>query len=333
MFPIWLPTAEPCTHEDIETVELKEHTAKKVDGEWTFTNGTYLDVCNDCGHASIVYEVRHVFGEQVKHDATCTEGAYYSTECTICHFEQEHIDIPEEPALGHNFDKNEDGVVEYRGWHSHFRRRGKCLRRGRHLPLYVLALQCLRHSRRRAAGHHVAEWTVFKQPTEEAAGEISGVCADCGETIKIAIPALTADNAGEGKFYTREITTDGKCVNDSIYTYTLTIAEGTVWDIDGVVITTAKRTVTTTEADEETFEVTIPGGSHYTVDIDGKEVAIEIDGSKRYGIEEYPEFEAIGNDEIVEKLNQGCSTEVDDGACVPLQALRRADQRRRLWLP
>ena len=308
-----LPTAEPCTHEDIETVELKEHTAKKVDGEWTFTNGTYLDVCNDCGHASIVYEVRHVFGEQVKHDATCTEGAYYSTECT-CGYEQEHIDIPEEPALGHNFDKNEDGVVNTEdGIRTSDVEANACEEGGTYL---YMCSRCNAYDIRveEAAGHHVAEWTVSKQPTEEAAGEISGVCADCGETIKIAIPALTTDNAGEGKFYTRELTTDGKCVNDSVYTYTLTIAEGTVWDIDGVVITTAKTTVTTTEADEETFQVTIPGGSHYTVDIDGKEVAIEIDGSKRYGIEEYPEFEAIGNDEIVEKLNQGCSTEVDDGA-------------------
>ncbi len=309
-----IPTAEPCDHQhgvdgeavtSVDRVVLKEHTATEAaDGTWTVTNGTYLEVCADCGYTWLKFEAPHVFGEQVKHDATCTEGAYYSTECTICGFEQDHIDIPEEPALGHDWELV--SIIDESA--------NPCEEGGSGL---WMCSRCDAYDTHdvEPTGHTVTSWTVATAPDEDSAGTLRGICADCGETIELVLPALTDANAGENGAYVKETVVDGGCANDSTYRYTYTMATGTETEIDALVVSgTTTVTYTGEEAYTVSWNVTVEGGYHYTLDIDDNEVPIGIDSEDYYGIEQYPGFMAVGNNDKQEQLALGCQTQVEDGA-------------------
>ena len=159
-------------------------------------------------------------------------------------------------------------------------------------------------------GHIVSNWSIGVEPTKKEEGLLIGECMDCQETIEIVLPKLNDASVADGT-YTKTTKVDGGCANKSVYTYTYTIDEGEVFEIASFVNPEKKTTVTSATAFEDAFDVEIEGGFHYTVDIDGAEVAI--DDTQPFDIEAYPEFKPYGNMDK-EFAEADCETLIEEGA-------------------
>ena len=301
-----LPTAETveCEHANKDSWVLQEHSMK----DNTVVNGVYLDVCEDCGYTWIVRdEARHNYVDITDRPATCTTPAYEGgQECTICGDIIDAVAVGD--PLGHAWDEGRlisaagENVCEEGGRYIYMCTRDDC-------KAYYISEDL------ETRGHKVAEWSVTTAPTDEAEGVLTGNCTECGTEITLTLPKLALTNAGEGKAYT-VTSNDPSCMEDTIYTYTYTMAVGAVTEIDSVAGLTSKTTVTYTGDAAFTWSdtVTVPGGNHYTLNWLGEEVAIEVDeigesATKTYNIDEYPDFVAIDN-----ILGDDCQTTYNNGA-------------------
>ncbi len=301
-----LPTAETveCEHANKDSWVLQEHSMK----DNTVVNGVYLDVCEDCGYTWIVRdEARHNYVDITDRAATCTEPAYEGgQECTLCGDIIDAVAVGD--PLGHAWDEGRlisaagENVCEEGGRYIYMCTRDDC-------KAYYISEDL------ETRGHKVAEWSVTTPPTEDATGVLTGNCTECGEEITLTLPTLTQANAGEGKAYT-VTSNDPSCMEDTIYTYTYTMAVDAVTEIDSVAGLTSKTTVTYTGDAAFTWSdtVTVEGGNHYTLNWLGEEVAIEVDeigetATKTYNIDQYPDFVAIDN-----ILGDDCQTTYNNGA-------------------
>ena len=159
-------------------------------------------------------------------------------------------------------------------------------------------------------GHTVSNWSVDVEPTDETEGLLTGECTGCQETIEIVLPKLNDASVADGT-YTKTTKVNGGCAEDSTYTYTYDLADGEQIEIDSFVNPENKTTVTVKGAFSDSFDVVVEGGFHYTVDIDGNEVAI--DDTQPFGIEAYPEFKPFGNKDK-EFAEADCETLIEEGA-------------------
>ena len=277
--PVELPSvSDDCDHADVSTLVIEEHKMEK--GE--VVNGTYLDVCNDCGWTSIVKdEARHEYKE-TEAPATCEEAKYVGKVCTICGHktEGEYVGDP----LGHDWSEgaliaDEDAnPCEEGGMRIYICEREGC--------------NATKIEAQEGKGHTVTNWSFNPEPSDKAEGVLTGECTGCTKTIEIKLPKLSDASVADGT-YTKTTKVDGGCANKSVYTYTYTIDEGEVFEIASFVNPEKKTTVTSAKAFEATFDVEVEGGFHYTKGIDGAEVPI--DDRQTFEIEQYPDFKPFGN--------------------------------------
>lgn len=294
-----LPAAaeEECEHE-FTTHVFTEHTC---DAANKVTDGKYLDVCDKCGYAKLATEARHEY-KDVTVPADCDTDEYVGQVCEICGHKGEGT-YTEGTALGHDW--KEGSLVSDEG-------ANPCEEGGTRIFICGRdGCNATKVEAEEGLGHTVENWTVSAAPTATAAGALSGECKGCGETIVLTLPALTDANVANGT-YTKTTKTDGGCVNDSVFSYTYALESNEVIEIASLVNEDRTSSVTVAKAFSKTFDVTVAGGSHYTLDLDGALIAIEIGGEKIYGIEEYPGFIPFANK--TDELNKGCTTVVYDGA-------------------
>lgn len=175
-----------CTHtaEDDCVFEwvLEEHTMDN--GE--VVNGTYLYVCNDCGHSEIKVEAHHNYVPQTAQEATCTEPAGTFDKCSICgHITNEQITAP---ANGHDWRDwaaivDEDAIVEV-NFCEDGGRMGRTCKVCNEVEIKVSE-----------AKPHTVEWDVEHAllPTANATGLLVGTCSDpnCGKAgLTVVLPKL-----------------------------------------------------------------------------------------------------------------------------------------------
>lgn len=289
---------EDCEHAHISWYKLDGYAYIATTNTY---EGTLLEVCDDCGYAWLwkneEHVGHHVWKEVPAEDPTCcAPGHTAGTVCEVCGVYGENTE--EIPATGNHvwdeghlvYSENEN-VCEQGGVYIYLCETEGC-------EAYYI------NEDEEVRGHEVSSWTVENAPTATAAGNLVGTCSVCGESIRVTLPALTDANVANGT-YTKVLKTDGGCVDDSVYTYTYTLAAGTELTIPSQVGLEANTTVeyTGTAAYTANWDVTVDGGYHYTVDIDEQPVAIRIDeyyggvheDGTVIGILEYPDFYTFGN--------------------------------------
>ena len=170
-------SSNQCTHENTSEHEFYNHTSNTDPGK-------YLIVCDDCGHAKLVEEVRHVFGPQETVDPTCTTPGYTGITCSECGY-YEAVEGSETDALDHAWGEWTPVVDEERNVCEDGRYQIRvCDRAGcnatetQHVP---------------GEGHRVETWDYFEAPTATSGGKLHGYCtvADCTEREQfVDIPAF-----------------------------------------------------------------------------------------------------------------------------------------------
>lgn len=164
-----LPTVE-CAHENgREEVVLKNHTLTE--------NGTYLYVCNDCGHSEIAYKTVHDFTVGKVTPATCTTPKKTADVCKICGLEENAVEVGE--PLGHAWVT--DKVVVEEG-------NTICEDGGQKVD-YCTVCYAVTSYVTGPTGHDVAEWTKV-DATKATTGSLTGICETCGKTITVELPKL-----------------------------------------------------------------------------------------------------------------------------------------------
>ncbi len=177
--PTAIPEAAVCQHQSIAKHTLAEHTGE--------SNGTYLEVCNDCGYSWIKYEQRHNWGDDVVVESTCLAGGYTTNICATCGIISDKKD--EKDPIDHVYT---NGVVEVE--------EGKnlCVDGGIVYCIYECGTTAPVEAKADEGidkQHTVATWDfTTNAPTLTVAGVATGVCANCGETVNYTLPAfLNAD--------------------------------------------------------------------------------------------------------------------------------------------
>ena len=235
-----------CNHEHEEYLVFEEHTHEK--------EGTYLRVCVDCGRAVVERSFRHDYGEIEVVEPTCTTEGYTGKTCTVCGHAAEKTDI--KAPLGHDYG-DEYFVVE----------EGRTICEDGGMSVRICS-RCdkVEVTTTEPVGHHCANWRVSKAPTVNAAGELSGICDNCGQN---QTKVLFSFNSDEGKkFYSYKITQEKKfCTDESRAEYS--------FEIDGQTFR---------------FEVTLEASEHILAGKPQSEWRNETQGAYNVNIEGINEF-------------------------------------------
>lgn len=300
---------EPCEHESISTWVLSE--SYEYDAATDTYKGTLLEVCDDCGYAWLTTDAehqQHVWNDVAAVEPTCcTDGHEAGQECEICgKFQGGEV----KPATGnHVWDEGHLVYTE---------NENACEQGGVYIYLCTGDPDCKAYKiseDEEIRGHKVAVWTVTKAPSLTETGILSGACTECKETVTLTLPKLN------DKDYTKKQISnlENNCQLDTEYTYTYTMAAGTVTEIDGIKVegkTTVEYTGTTAFI-WTSRPVTVEGGNHYALNMYGEEEPIEIDKDgyamvdAEKGILWYPDMQVFGNItyNCKETINAGDGTE------------------------
>ncbi len=220
-----LPAPTTCTHpKELLSVEVEDHTAT--------ANGTYIDVCSDCGYAWIKYEQRHVWVEdKITVEATCTEGGYtIECYCLICGVYTEATDLVD--PIDHVWNEGElvidgniceDGAVKNQ----------VCIYGCGTTNTVVIAAAA---DEGIDGQHTVTAWDcTTNAPTLNAAGVATGVCEVCGETVTYDLPAILNADGTYNDAYT--VTENSRTSCSQALTATVTLkADETIIYTDVVII-------------------------------------------------------------------------------------------------
>lgn len=300
---------EPCEHENISSWTLSE--SYEYDAATDTYKGTLLEVCDDCGYAWLTTDAehqQHVWKDVAAVEPTCcTDGHEAGQECEICgKFQGGEV----KPATGnHVWD---EGHLVYT------KNENACEQGGVYIYLCTGDPDCTAYKiseDEEIRGHKVAVWTVTKAPSLTETGILSGACTECKETVTLTLPKLNDTDYAKKQISNLE----NNCQLDTDYTYTYTMAAGTVTEIDGIKIE-GKTTVEYTGTTAFTWTsgpVTVKGGNHYALNMYGEEEPIEIDKDgyamidADKGILWYPDMQVFGNITYTCKdtINAGDGTE------------------------
>lgn len=288
---------EDCEHAHISWYKLDGYAYIATTNTY---EGTLLEVCDDCGYAWLwkneEHVGHHVWKEVPAEDPTCcAPGHTAGTVCEVCGVYGENTE--EIPATGnHVWDEGhlvyseKENVCEQGGVYIYLCETEGC-------DAYYI------NEDLEVRGHKVSTWTVEKAPSATEAGVLTGTCSECGEDVKVTLPVLNDANVANGT-YTRVLKVDGGCEDDSTYTYTYTLNAGAVLTVDSVIGLATDTTVeyTGTTNYTQSWDVTVKGGYHVILDIDGQPVNVAIDATyggtvdgKVMGILEYPGLNTFGN--------------------------------------
>ena len=181
-----------CEEHEFAYYMLKEHEYN----DYEVTEGEYLKYCLICcGYAEIVRDVIHVFGSNyVEYPATCTEPGYCGILCDICGYVKMDDSFVSSPPIGHNFEYKP--TYDSQGYNVC---EGGALLVGRCTNVlnnsdgstYVCGETDYRFES--LNGHHIDAWTIVGN-NMDGTDMAQGVCADCGKTISIILPAFSPDN-------------------------------------------------------------------------------------------------------------------------------------------
>lgn len=286
---------EPCEHENISTWVLSE--SYEYNAATDTYKGTLLEVCDDCGYAWLTTDAehqQHVWKDVAAVEPTCcTDGHEAGQECEICgKFQGGEV----KPATGnHVWD---EGHLVYT------KNENACEQGGVYIYLCKGDPDCTAYKiseDEEIRGHKVAVWYVDtdKAPSLTETGILSGACTECDETVTLTLPKLNDTDYAKKQISNLE----NNCQLDTDYTYTYTMAAGTVTEIDGIKIE-GKTTVEYTGTTAFTWTsgpVTVKGGNHYALNMYGEEEPIEIDKDgyamvdAEKGILWYPDMQVFGN--------------------------------------
>ncbi len=179
---------------DRETVPMtahKEASSWVDEKEATCTEaGSQTKSCTVCGTVLKIRSVKalgHKAGDAVTTEATCTEAGSVVTSCTVCG------DVLEEQvieALGHQ--PGEWTVTEPAGYGTSGTKTLSCSVCGQVLEIQTIPPLVPEYvpPATPSCSHEKIEWVVTKEATCTEAGEQTGTCPDCGETLTETIDAL-----------------------------------------------------------------------------------------------------------------------------------------------
>ncbi len=185
--------APTCKHNNVAKFALEEHTAS--------ANGTYLEVCDDCGYSWIKYEKRHDWvAEPNTVPATCkSEGYTTDAYCSICLEPSEKKDIV--PAIDHKYE-NGNYIVDAD--------KNICVDGGKILCDFDAENNCGATKDVAPAAnegidgqHTVTVWDFeTNAPTLDKAGIATGTCTVCDEKVAYDLPAILNANGTYNDAYT-----------------------------------------------------------------------------------------------------------------------------------
>ncbi len=267
-----LPAPASCQHpHELRSVEVEAHTAA--------ANGTYIDVCPDCGWAWIRYEQRHVWVDKVINvQPTCTaEGYTIESYCWICGLLSEKTDIKE--PVDHVWSEGVD-VIDG----------NICVNGGN--TIYTCTFGCgeTKVEPIKAAanegidGHHTVDAWDFETfaPTLTVDGAAIGECTVCGETVTYDLAAfLNEDGTYNKEVYGVNETPKTSCSQALVAKFTL-LADDTIYYADYEVAPAGSAHMLYSNVEKKLVPVYAAG----TVDpVTGEEYAysiLEFDGIEQF---------------------------------------------------
>lgn len=205
-----------CAHTKLELEETIISFKDKANKD-KYANVCYVQfaVCMDCGHV-VAKNHEHNLGDIAKVEPTCEDaGLENGKECTICGY---YTDGTEIPALGHNYDYNEDGVEDAKDYHYVVNENSNICEDGAvSVKTCVVCGHTEVASMQAPQEHVVATWAkTATLPTADNEGLLTGLCSTCGDYVVKKIPALSAE-----AYEVDETNLPKKCSENGKIVYTL----------------------------------------------------------------------------------------------------------------